>query len=59
VQPYPVDWRVGGRADLLSLRNFSIDGLASVDVGMREWMGLVAYRITGKTSELFPGPDPD
>lgn len=59
VQPYPVDWRVGGGADLLSLRNFSIDGLASVDIGMREWMGLVAYRITGRTSELFPGPDPD
>lgn len=59
VQPYPVDWRVGGTADFLLLRNFSIDGLASVDVGMREWMGLVAYRITGKTGELFPGPDPD
>jgi len=59
VQPFPVDWRVGGAADLLSLRNFSIDGLASVDVGMREWMGLVAYRITGRTSALFPGPDPD
>lgn len=59
VQPYPVDWRVGGAGDLLSLRNFSIDGLASVDIGMREWIGLVAYRITGKTSELFPGPDPD
>jgi uncharacterized SAM-binding protein YcdF (DUF218 family) len=59
VQPYPVDWRVGGTADFLLLRNFSIDGLASVDVGMREWIGLVAYRITGKTGELFPGPDPD
>ena len=55
VEPYPVDWRVGGRADLLSLR-FALDGLSAVDTGMREWIGLVAYRATGKTSELFPGP---
>ena len=59
VQPYPVDWRVAGVVALLSLRNFSIDGLASVDIGMREWIGLVAYRISGKTGELFPGPEPD
>ena len=44
-----------GRADLLSLR-FALDGLSAVDTGMREWIGLVAYRATGKTSELFPGP---
>jgi uncharacterized SAM-binding protein YcdF (DUF218 family) len=57
VEPYPVDWRVGGRAYLMNFHNFSIDGLASVDVAVREWMGLAAYRITGKTSEFFPGPD--
>jgi uncharacterized SAM-binding protein YcdF (DUF218 family) len=55
VEPYPVDWRVGGRADLLSFR-FALDGLSAVDTGMREWIGLVAYRVTGKTGELFPGP---
>ncbi len=59
VEPYPVDWRVGGRADLFTFRNFSIDGLASVDVSVREWIGLVAYRLSGKTDALFPGPDPD
>jgi uncharacterized SAM-binding protein YcdF (DUF218 family) len=58
VEPYPVDWRVGGRADLLGLHNFSVDGLYGIDVAMREWMGLVAYRISGKTGELFPGPNP-
>jgi uncharacterized SAM-binding protein YcdF (DUF218 family) len=58
VEPYPVDWRVGGRDDLLSFHKFAIDGLANVEVSFREWMGLVAYRITGKTSELFPGPNP-
>ena len=56
VQPYPVDWRVGGRADLLKFGGVSVDGLVRVDIGIREWMGLVAYRIAGKSSEFFPGP---
>jgi len=25
---------------------------------VREWMGLIAYRLTGKTDELVPGPAP-
>jgi uncharacterized SAM-binding protein YcdF (DUF218 family) len=58
VEPYPVDWRVGGRGDLLSFHKFAIDGLSNVEVSFREWMGLVAYRISGKTNELFPGPNP-
>jgi uncharacterized SAM-binding protein YcdF (DUF218 family) len=58
VEPYPVDWRAGAPADLLAFRSISVDGLSLVDVGIREWMGLVAYRISGKTSELLPGPDP-
>jgi uncharacterized SAM-binding protein YcdF (DUF218 family) len=58
VEPYPVDWRVGTRADLLNFQKLSVDGLVNVDVGIREWMGLAAYRLTGKTSEFLPGPDP-
>jgi uncharacterized SAM-binding protein YcdF (DUF218 family) len=57
VQPYPVDWRVGGRADVLSFTSYAGDGLGRTDTALREWLGLVAYRLTGKTSELFPGPD--
>ena len=57
VEPYPVDWRVAGRADLVNFRFLALDGLSSVDTGVREWIGLVAYWITGKTSEFFPGPD--
>jgi uncharacterized SAM-binding protein YcdF (DUF218 family) len=58
VEPYPVDWRVGGRADILTLSSLSSEGLDRVDTGIREWMGLAAYWISGKTRELFPGPDP-
>lgn len=57
VEPYPVDWRVGAAPDLLSFGILSVEGLGSVDTGVREWMGLVAYWATGKTSEFFPGPD--
>jgi hypothetical protein len=35
----------------------AVDGLARVDAGVREWIGLAAYRISGKTGEFFPGPD--
>jgi uncharacterized SAM-binding protein YcdF (DUF218 family) len=56
VEPYPVDWRVGSRADLLSFTNFAGDGLGRTDTAVREWLGLLAYYLTGKTGELFPGP---
>jgi uncharacterized SAM-binding protein YcdF (DUF218 family) len=57
MEPYPVDWKVGGRSDLLAFSIYSIEGLGRVEVAMREWIGLAAYRISGKTDELFPGPE--
>ncbi len=56
VEPYPVDWRMGGRDDLLTFSNHFVERLSLVDIAAREWMGLLAYWITGKTSALFPGP---
>jgi uncharacterized SAM-binding protein YcdF (DUF218 family) len=58
VEPYPVDWRVGGRDDLLKFSVSFIGGLGRVDTAAREWMGLTAYWITGKTIEFFPNPNP-
>ena len=58
VEPYPVDWRVGGRADILTFSILSLEGLDRVDTGIREWIGLAAYWISGQTREFFPGPDP-
>jgi uncharacterized SAM-binding protein YcdF (DUF218 family) len=58
VEPYPVDWRVGGRDDLMALSNVAVEGLGRTDLALREWMGLIAYRATGKIDELLPGPAP-
>ncbi|MCG2639999.1 MULTISPECIES: YdcF family protein [Bradyrhizobium] len=59
VEAYPVDWRMGGRDELFSFTNISADGLGRTDVAVREWIGLLAYRIMGRTSELLPGPGKD
>jgi uncharacterized SAM-binding protein YcdF (DUF218 family) len=56
VEPYPVDWRVGRPADVFAFTQFATDGLLRTDVGVREWLGLVAYRLAGRTDALFPGP---
>ncbi|MCA6120678.1 YdcF family protein [Bradyrhizobium sp. WSM 1704] len=56
VEPYPVDWRVGGVDDLFII-NMGMDGLSRTEIAIREWLGLVAYRLNGKTDALFPGPD--
>jgi len=58
VEPYPVDWRVGARGDLLSFTNSAIDGLGRTDLGVREWVGLIVYWATGRIDEVFPGPAP-
>jgi uncharacterized SAM-binding protein YcdF (DUF218 family) len=58
VEPYPVDWRLGRREDLLRFSTSFIGGLGRVDTASREWMGLLAYWITGKTTDFFPAPNP-
>jgi uncharacterized SAM-binding protein YcdF (DUF218 family) len=57
VEPYPVDWLTGSRADLMTFSVVAIEGLSRVETGIREWMGLAAYRISGRTDAFFPGPD--
>ncbi|MCP3470361.1 YdcF family protein [Bradyrhizobium sp. CCGUVB1N3] len=59
VEAYPVDWRMGGREDLLTFTNMGIDGIMRTDIAVREWIGLVAYRLMGRTGELLPGPAKD
>ena len=56
IETYPVGWRVGERADLLTFSSVALDGLERTDVAMREWMGLVVYWATGRIDRLLPGP---
>jgi uncharacterized SAM-binding protein YcdF (DUF218 family) len=57
VEAYPVDWRTGGD-DEDSLFPFDTvsAGLRRTDTALREWIGLVAYRLSGYTTVLFPAP---
>jgi uncharacterized SAM-binding protein YcdF (DUF218 family) len=57
VEPYPVDWRTRPRLRLSLSGRFS-GGLASTDHAVHEWLGLIAYRLTGRTSALLSGPLP-
>jgi uncharacterized SAM-binding protein YcdF (DUF218 family) len=56
VEAYPVDWRTRGREDFLRPFGTVGDGLRRADTAVREWVGLAAYWVTGRSSELFPGP---
>jgi uncharacterized SAM-binding protein YcdF (DUF218 family) len=56
VEAYPVDWRTRGPVDVTRPFDVLADGLKRSDTAVREWIGLVIYWISGRTSELFPGP---
>jgi uncharacterized SAM-binding protein YcdF (DUF218 family) len=57
VEPWPIDYRTGGAADLTRPDRVS-ENLRLVDIATREWVGLLAYWITGRSETLFPGPKP-
>ena len=54
VVPWPVDYRTGDDGPVLqtevSLR------LSELDDAAREWLGLLFYRLMGRTDALFPAP---
>jgi uncharacterized SAM-binding protein YcdF (DUF218 family) len=55
VEAYPVDRRAS-QSDVWQFSSVSTNGLDRTDVAMREWIGLFAYRLTGKIDDLLPGP---
>jgi uncharacterized SAM-binding protein YcdF (DUF218 family) len=55
VEAYPVAWRTQQRPSLKPGGPFGA-GLYNLDNAVHEWLGLLAYWLTGRTSELLPGP---
>jgi uncharacterized SAM-binding protein YcdF (DUF218 family) len=56
LDPYPVDWRTSGWSDAYKLQTDWMSGLDLTDRAAHEWLGLIAYRLTGKIDELLPSP---
>jgi uncharacterized SAM-binding protein YcdF (DUF218 family) len=53
VEPYQVEYLTGGPFDFFLTGS---NTLILFDRAVKEWIGLVAYRLMGKTDSLFPGP---
>lgn len=55
VEAYPVGWRTEKQSNLWGVKTFS-ERLERLDSGAYEWIGLLAYWVTDRTSEFLPAP---
>ena len=54
---YPTDYRTEGKvSDFWEFRNEPLEGIGMLNAAIHEWLGLIAYRLTGKSDTLLPGP---
>lgn len=56
VAPYPVDYRTRDAGDIWRLFDRIPAGHERLDLAAREWLGLVSYRLMGRTDAVLPGP---
>lgn len=56
VIPWPVDYRTRGTEELYRMPDSVPHGLVQTDIAFKEWVGLLAYRLSGRTGELWPRP---
>jgi uncharacterized SAM-binding protein YcdF (DUF218 family) len=56
IEAYPVDWRTRGPMDAVVPFSSLAAGLQRTDAAVHEWIGLITYRLGGKTADLFPAP---
>ncbi len=56
VIPWPVDYRTRGAADAWRLFPRASEGLRRVDLAAKEWAGLLAYYVSGRTKAILPKP---
>jgi uncharacterized SAM-binding protein YcdF (DUF218 family) len=57
VVPFPVDFRTTGEIARWRVLQSPLRAFQLFQAGLHEWVGMLAYRLTGKTDALFPGPD--
>ncbi len=55
VIPYPVDFKTTGKLELTLRIPPMLSSTSAVSNVLYEWIGLIYYRLLGRTSELFPG----
>ncbi|MEW6632520.1 MAG: YdcF family protein [Pseudomonadota bacterium] len=53
---WPVDYRTSGEEGIGLFRDNPADSLQATTMAIREWIGLFAYRLSGKIDQFFPGP---
>jgi uncharacterized SAM-binding protein YcdF (DUF218 family) len=56
VEAWPVDYRAPREANWLRFNDSVPEGLRRIDFVTREYVGLFAYYLHGRTNALFPGP---
>lgn len=56
VVPYPVDYRTPSGTEVWSPSTATVRNVEKVHFAIREFLGLAAYRISGRTDAFFPSP---
>lgn len=54
VVPWPADYRTAGNETIGPAQDNASDSLQNLTIGIREWIGLIAYRLTGRTDSILP-----
>jgi uncharacterized SAM-binding protein YcdF (DUF218 family) len=57
VVPWPVDYRTRGDEQPGLATDNALDSLSATTMALREWIGLTAYRLSGRIDQWFPGPN--
>lgn len=54
VIPYPADYKTGAEESIARLPDTAAQGWLYCDVATHEWLGLLAYRLSGRISAFLP-----
>jgi len=55
VVPWPSDYQTAGTETFGPAQDNVADSLRNLSLAIREWIGLLAYRLTGRIDEILPG----